>query len=210
MSDSLAYAVGVALSPLPIAAMTVLLAGRRASVNGAAFLSGWAAGVTAALAACILLVREAGVAESDPLWIVLPELALGLVFLLIGVLALRAQPGRAGGVLALMDSLTPQRSAALGVVLSAVNPKVAALTLGAALSAAKAGDDADVLGVGAFVLVAALGVLVPLGLYTAFPGRATPLLRRLHARIERHERALVVGLSLGIAAIFLVDAVRAL
>ena len=43
MREALPYAVGVAISPIPIAAILLLLTCRRAARKGSSFLLGWTA-----------------------------------------------------------------------------------------------------------------------------------------------------------------------
>ena len=53
IGDMLPFAIGVALSPVPIVAVILMLFSARARQNGPAFLGGWLAGV----AGVVLMVR---------------------------------------------------------------------------------------------------------------------------------------------------------
>ena len=45
IGGALPFAVGVALSPIPIVAVVLMLTTQRARVNGAVFIAGWLAGL---------------------------------------------------------------------------------------------------------------------------------------------------------------------
>ena len=58
IGGSLALAVGVALSPVPIIAVVLMLTTRRARVNGPLFVLGWLAGL-AVVGAIVLIALNA-------------------------------------------------------------------------------------------------------------------------------------------------------
>jgi hypothetical protein len=64
IAEVLAYAVGVAISPVPIMAVILMLFSARARVNGPMFLAGWvvALGVVSAVAYAL---ADAGDAAAD-------------------------------------------------------------------------------------------------------------------------------------------------
>lgn len=205
MREAVPYAVGVALSPIPIAAVLLLLTCRHAVANGLSFLGGWVVGVTVPTALLVFLVEQAGVTDSDPVWLAVAELAIGAIFLLAAVVVWSRRHRHAQRELPWVESvdhITSGRSAGLGVVLSGANPKVVALSLGAALALAESGAGAGraVEGVALFTAIGAFGVSVPLALYLATPSRADSALRRLRAWLGRHESAVlaVVGVLLGV------------
>jgi hypothetical protein len=63
IGDLLPAAVGVAISPLPIAAVILMLVSARGRANGAAFLAGWVVGVAGAGTILLLLAGGAGASE---------------------------------------------------------------------------------------------------------------------------------------------------
>jgi hypothetical protein len=64
ISAVLTYAVGVAISPMPIIAAILMLFSARARVNGPMYLAGWVAAIGAISAAAYLLA-DAGDAATD-------------------------------------------------------------------------------------------------------------------------------------------------
>lgn len=166
ISEVLPFAVGVAISPIPLIAVILMLFTPRAKANGLAFLVGWVVGLSV-LAAVVYLVADAANASSDST----ASDSTSTVKVVVGVLLLvgafrrwRARP-RAGEAptmprwMAEVDHFTPGRAAGLGVLLGAVNPKNLALTLGAAAGLAQLGESTGdaVAGLVAFVVVASSG-----------------------------------------------------
>jgi hypothetical protein len=208
MGEIVVYAIGVTISPVPVAASIVVLTSRHALANGASFLVGWALGVFSAATLFVVLVNRAGISDADPLWIAIPEIVLGLAFVAAALtlwVRRRNRRERAVPWLDAADALTRPRSAGLGLLLSAANPKVVALALGAALALAetKANSATTIQAVLLFTAIGVVGVAVPLALRALFPRQAALLLARLKAWLGKHETAILVPLGLVIGAVFL-------
>jgi hypothetical protein len=174
MAESLAavlpIAVGVLLSPLPVAAVILMLFSPRARVNGLCFLGGWVAGLAAVGGLTLLLgstqdVEQGGAAAR---WTLAVKLLVGagLLFLAYRSFEKRPREGEEPALPAWMravDSFTPARALGLGALLSGVNPKNLLLTVGAmagvALAGLPTGQSLAVLAV--FVLVGSVSVAVP-------------------------------------------------
>ena len=62
--EILAFAVGIAISPIPIIAVILMLFSARARINGPAFLLGWVVGITAVMV-IVLVVANAGDVSTD-------------------------------------------------------------------------------------------------------------------------------------------------
>src|ERR1700679_279844 len=95
----LAFAVGVAISPVPIIGVVLMLATPRARANGPAFVLGWVLGL-AILGTVVLLVSSGASASSggEPAkWVSVLKLALGALLLVVAAKQWRARPpgGRA-------------------------------------------------------------------------------------------------------------------
>ena len=208
VTEALVYAVGVAVSPVPIASIIVILTSPRARANGAAFVAGWALGIAVVVTALVALVDQTGLDDSDPSWIAIPELVLGSAFVAAAlVIWIRRRRRREHAVpwLDAVDHLTEARSAALGVIFAVANPKVVALALGAALSLAEASADAgtELRAIVLFCAIGVTGVALPFALYLLFPGRSASLLSRLRAWLGRHEAMILAVLGLVLGAVFL-------
>jgi threonine/homoserine/homoserine lactone efflux protein len=111
--------------------------------------------------------------------------------------------------LSALERLTPWRSAALGLVLAAANPKNLALALGAAIALAEAGVSSSVTARTAvlFVLIGTTGVALPVGISLATPERARSLLDSLRVWLIRYDAVVLVALGLVIGTKFLFDGV---
>ena len=215
MREALVYALGVAVSPAPIASIIVILTSPRALANGASFLAGWALGVASVITLLVVLVDEAGIGDSDRSWIAVPELVLGTAFVGVALLVwIRRRRRREHAVpwLDAVDDLSRARSAGLGFLLAAANPKVIALALGSALSLAEedASAGSQLQTIVLFAAIGVVGVALPLALYLLFPDRAHSLLARLRAWLGRHEATILIALGLVLGAVFLQDGLSSL
>ena len=65
ISAVLTFAVGVAISPVPIIALTLMLFSRRARVNGSAFLLGWVLAVALVSGVAYTLADQGDAATSS-------------------------------------------------------------------------------------------------------------------------------------------------
>lgn len=63
VGQSLPFAVGIALSPIPIIGVVLMLATPRARVNGVAFIAGWVVGLGLAGTLLLLIANSAGASE---------------------------------------------------------------------------------------------------------------------------------------------------
>jgi hypothetical protein len=92
IGGSLALAIGVALSPLPIIAVVLMLTSRRARANGPLFVLGWLAGLGVVGAIVLSIAGPAGASSpgSPATWVSWVKVALGLLLLLVAVRQFRA------------------------------------------------------------------------------------------------------------------------
>jgi len=209
--ESLVYAVGVAVSPVPIASTLLILTCRRARTNAVSFAAGWVVGLSAAAATFVVLVQASGLTDSSPAWIAIPELSVGAAFLAGAAVVWRGRHKRAGWIQT-VDDFTAAGSARMGMVLSGANPKVLALSLGAAVALAES-DPAPALTASTvvlFVAIGAAGVLIPFAVYLVFPSRVAPVLSALRAWLVRYEAPVLFVLSVAIGATFVTSGVGAL
>jgi Sap, sulfolipid-1-addressing protein len=194
MQDALAYAIGIAISPVAIAAIVLLLT-RPAPLRGAtAFSAGWIAGVGAQVAVLATAVNRADVTDADPTVLAIAELAIGGCFLIATarIWQRRRERRDRSRLLAALDGASTGGTATLGLVLAGANPKVWALSLGV------------------LVAIGSAGVLVPLAVYAAAPDRARPPLMRFRAWLGRHETGVLLGVGLLIGVLFLREGVVAI
>ncbi len=167
IAEVLPFAVGVAISPVPIIAVILMLFSSRAKVNGPMFLLGWAV----ALAVVSGLAFAAGDAASESTttdavsW---SQVLFGAVFVL---LALRTWRKRAAAGerpepptwMAGIDSFSPVKALTLALLLAGVNPKnlLLAAGAGAAVAGLALPTSEAIVPLGFFVVVASLTIAVP-------------------------------------------------
>ncbi|MFE1247116.1 GAP family protein [Streptomyces sp. NPDC058735] len=212
----LSYGVGVALSPFPIIGVVLMLATPRARTNGPALVLGWVLGLS--LVGTIVLLVSGGADPSEqgePAdWVSALDLALGVLLLWVAVSEWRHRPRGDEEVklpkwMRTVDSFTPVKAGALGMALSAVNPKNLLLVIAAAEAIARtgtsAGDQAVALAV--FVVIGALGPGTPLVLYFALKERSKHLLDGLKSWMEKNNSAIMAVLCLILAAKLIGDAI---
>jgi threonine/homoserine/homoserine lactone efflux protein len=208
--DTFVYAIGVAISPVAVGTVLLVLTGRAPVVNAMSFAAGWIAGVTACAAVVALLVAGLDLTDARPAWIGASDLVVAGLFLAVAARVwLRPRAHGAPPRLDIVDRATAARSALIGVVLSAANPKVFVLALGAALALTREPSHASlsVAAAAAFIGVSAIGVVLPIVLYAVHPARAAADLARLRGWLAAHERPVLIGLALALATVFIRDGV---
>jgi threonine/homoserine/homoserine lactone efflux protein len=219
IGQALPYAVGVALSPVPIIAVVLMLATRRGRINGPAFLAGWIVGL-AVLGTIVLLVASGASASkhgAPATWVSIVKIVLGVLLLLLAAKQWRGRPrGDAEPELPAwmktVDTFTPVKSTGMGVLLSSINPKNLLLVVGAAAAIAQTGastlDQAVALAV--FILIATLGVGAPVAIFFFMGERATKLLGDLHEWMARENATIMAVICLIIGAKLIGDAIAGL
>jgi hypothetical protein len=171
IGDILGFAVGVAISPIPIIAVILMLLSNKAKVNGASFVVGWLAGLL--VAGGIVLALGIGPSDGEPSdlsgWI---KIAIGLLFFALAWKQWSSRPTgdeepTMPGWMSAIDSFTAVKAGGLGFVLSALNPKNLGLTIAAMATVSAAGlstgEEIGVLVV--FVLIASITVAIPVVAY---------------------------------------------
>jgi threonine/homoserine/homoserine lactone efflux protein len=215
----LSLGVGVALSPVPIIAVVLMLSTQRGRANGPAFILGWVVGLSV-VGAIVLLVSsgaDASEAGEPATWVGVLKLVAGVLLLLVGVRQWRGRPhgdaeASLPGWMRTIDLFTPQRAIAMGVALSAINPKNLILTVGAAAAIAQtdigAGQQAIALAV--FVLLGTLGPGLPVAIYCLMGERATRILDNLKNWMGHNNAAIMAVICLVIGAKLIGDGISAL
>jgi hypothetical protein len=205
ISAILTFAIGVAISPVPIIAVVLMLFSDRAKVNGPAFLVGWVLSLAVVSTVIYVLAHDGNVATSST---ASDSVSWGKIVLGVALLALarrnwrkRPAPGAEAEMpkwLASVESVSPVKAFGLAVVLAAVNPKNLILTAGAAAGLAQLGlstSDA-IVGIAVFVVIASLTIVGPV-LYALFGGeKARTSLNSAKAWLTAHNAAVMAVLFL--------------
>jgi threonine/homoserine/homoserine lactone efflux protein len=212
----LPFAVGVAVSPMPIVAVVLMLVTRRARTNGPAFLLGWIVGIAVAGAIVLAIAGPTNASDSGQpaSWVNWLKLVLGLLLLLVAVREWRGRPHEGDEAatpkwMGALDAFTPPKAAGAGVLLGTINPKNLLLIVGGAAAVAQTGisggDQAIAWAV--FTLIASIGVGAPVVIYFALGDRAAKLLDGLKTWMARNNTVIMAVLCLIIAVKLIGDAI---
>jgi threonine/homoserine/homoserine lactone efflux protein len=199
----LSLGLGVALSPVPIIAVVLMLATPRGRVNGPAFVAGWIAGLT--VVGTIVLLVSSGASASDDgapaTWVSWLKIALGALLLLVALKQWgdRPAPGQDAPLprwMATIDRFTPARAAAIGVALSAINPKNLLLTVAAAAAIAQTGAStvSQAVALAVFVVLGTLGPGLPLAISRFMGDDSRKVLDGLRSWMTEHNTAIMAVL----------------
>ena len=197
----LPFAVGVAISPVPIIAVILMLVTEHARVNGPAFIVGWIVGLSIIGVIVIGLAGAGGDSSGAPTWLLWLQAVLGVLLLVVAARQYRARP-QDGDVaptpkwMGAIDSFTPGKALGAGVLLSALNPKNLLLAVGAAATieqtGASTGDEAVAYLV--FALIASIGVATPVVLFFVLGDRAPALLDRMKTWMAQNNAVIMAVL----------------
>lgn len=205
ISEVLTFAVGVAISPVPIIAVTLVLFSRRARLNGPMFLLGWVLALTFVSGVVYVLANEGDAATSSGVedGISWGKIALGVLLLLLALRNWRRRPSPGAEPempkwMAGIDSLTPGRTLGLAILLAGVNPKNLVLSAGAGAGLAQLGlatGDA-VASLALFVVIASLTIAGPVAYHLLGGDRARAQLDALKDWLTMHNDAVMAVLLL--------------
>jgi threonine/homoserine/homoserine lactone efflux protein len=139
ISEVLTFAVGVAISPVPIMAVILMLFSQRARVNGPMFLAGWALALAVVSGVVYFMsdVSDAATSSTASDTISWGKIVFGVLFLLLAARNWRSrpQPGTEPEMpkwMAGIDAFSPVKAFALGFLLVCPNPKNLLLSVSAA------------------------------------------------------------------------------
>jgi hypothetical protein len=203
IGEVLTFAIGVAISPVPIIAVILMLFSQRARVNGPLFLLGWVLALAVVGGVAYVLADEGDIATNSGAadTVAWGKIVFGVLFLLLAVRQWRSRPGP--GVepemprwMAGIDAFSPVKALVLGVLLAGVNPKNLLLTLGAAVGLAQLGlstTDA-VVSLVVFVVVASLTIAGPVVYYLLGGEQAKTALEELKGWLALHNAAVMAVL----------------
>lgn len=210
IGEILPFALGIAISPIPIIAAILMLLSPRARTTGLGFLVGWIVGVVAAvtvftLASTLIPADDPDAAKPIAGTI---KLVLGVLLLLLAVKQWRARPGPDETAalpkwMSAIDTMTPAKALVLGILLSALNPKNLVMAIGAGVAVGSAGLElaAAVVVLAVFALLAVSTVLVPVLAYLLASSAMRAPLERLRVWLVRNNSTVMSVLLLVIGVV---------
>jgi hypothetical protein len=210
ISEVMTFAVGVAISPLPIIAVLLMLFSSKARVNGPAFLLGWVVGLGAVSTVVYVLTDASDAATesgaSDTTSTIKVVLGAALLVMAMRRWRRRDEPSAPPKWMQSIDSFTPVRAFVLAIALAAVNPKNLILTVGAAAGLGQLGVDtgAAVVAIIVFVAIASLSIAIPVILYLVGGEHARARLDALKDWMT-HNNAAVMAVVLLVFGVLLIS-----
>jgi threonine/homoserine/homoserine lactone efflux protein len=212
ISEVLPYAIGVAISPIPIIAVILMLFSNRAKVNGPVFLLGWVIGLSVVVAVVYAIAHAANAATDSTASDTVSWIKVGLGLVLLGAArrqyAKRPQPGEDPGMpkwMATVDDMKPGAAFVLAIVCSAVNPKNLILAAGAAAWVAQVNDSVGdaVVALLVFVVIASSSVAGAVAYYFIGGAKARAHLDDLKTYLSTHNAAVMATLLLVLGVVLI-------
>lgn len=211
------FALGIAVSPVPIAAVILMLFSDRARSNGLSFMTAWVLGI-ATVTAVVLLVpgleSDTGAPSTTTGWI---KLVLGVLLLVAGFAQWRSRPGTdqeapMPGWMGTIDSLKPAPAFGLGFLLSAINPKnfLLAAAAGATIGSVNLGTGQTAATAVIFTALAGLSVVVPVIAYLVAGDRLDPAFENVKEWLIRNNSTVMSVLFFVFGVNLLGDAIAIL
>ena len=214
ISEILTYAVGVAISPVPIIAVTLMLFSQRARVNGLMFLLGWVLALAVVSGVAYAAADQANAATDSTTsdTIAWGKIVFGVLFLLLAVRNWRTRPAPGAEPempkwMAGIDALKPGKALGLGLLLAGVNPKNLMLAAAAGAGLAALGlSSANAIGsLIAFVVIASLTIAGPVVYYLLGGDHAKAQLDEMKNWLAFHNNAVMAVLFLVFGAKLIAD-----
>lgn len=211
ITQSLPFALGIALSPLPIAAIVMMLMSAKARTNAPGFLLGWILGLLL-VGIIVFMVPASQIDGGKPTEMAgLIRIALGILLLYSALIQWRGRPGPEDAVevpklLAGLNALDAGKSLLTGFLLVVINPKNLPLcAAGAAAIDLNTSTLASQLGAyKVFILVASSTVIIPMIPYLFARKRAAVIFESWKDWLVRKNKVAmaVVLLVLGIVLVY--------
>jgi len=214
IGDILPFAIGVAVSPVPIIAVILMLFGPKARSTGPAFALGWVLALVAVGVVVLTVADTSDVSSeqgpSDAVFAI--KLAIGLLLLVLAVLQWRSRPNggeepEMPGWMDAIDEFTALRAFGLAALLAGVNPKNLGLTLAAGSTIAQAGltGAEPWIALLVFVALASVAVVLPVGYYLVARSSAERTLDSLKSWLTANNATVMSVLFLIIGVLLVGD-----
>jgi hypothetical protein len=214
IGDILGFAIGIAVSPVPIAAVILMLFTSKAQVTGPSFLIGWLFGITLVVTV-VLFIPGLGGDSGEP------STTAGVIKGILGILLLgggarqwasrsrQADEATMPKWMASVDTMGSGGAVGLALLLTVLNPKnlLLAAAAGAAIGAAELNTGETVLAVVAFTAVASVTIAIPVIGYLIAGDRIQPALDNTKEWMIHNNTAVMSVLFLIFGVILVGDAI---
>jgi hypothetical protein len=205
ISEVLTYAIGVAISPVPIIAVILMLFTAKARVNGSMFALGWALAL-AVVSGVVYFTSDAADAATNSTTvdtISWGQILFGVLLLLLAARQWRSRPKPGDEPtmpkwMAGIDTFTPMKAFGLAVLLAGVNPKNLLLSAGAGGALAELGPSTTdaVVALIVFVVLGTSTIAGPVIYYLTSGEKAKTQLDSVKGWLAVHNAAVMTVLFL--------------
>ncbi|MEN8113963.1 MAG: GAP family protein [Actinomycetota bacterium] len=216
IGETISIAVGVAVSPVPIAAVIVMLFTPKAKTNAPMFMIGWIAGIVVAGSIVLLIPGlETGGEPSTTTGVIKGLLGVLLLAVAWGAWRKRPGPGETAEPPAWMDAIDSfglGKSFGMGFLLSGLNPKNLLLVVAAAatISAAGLATGQTATALLIFTLIAASTVVIPVIVFLVAGDRVGDALAKAKDWLINNNSVVMAVLLLVIGVSLIGDAIEIL
>lgn len=215
----LPFAVGIAISPVPIITVILMLFTPRPRSNGAGFVLGWFLGIGIPALVVFMVDRaiNQGDAATPPSRLALNlRIAVGVILILVAAWNWmhRNKPddeNKKPLLMRVVDSITPWKAMVLGFLFADVtNPKNLALTVAGcmAIISGHLSIAANALVLTFFTCLASLGVAIPLLLFMSGGDAAKQTVQQWRHWLMRHKKGVMAVLFLVFGAALLFNGIN--
>jgi len=219
IGGSLVFAIGFAVTSLPIAVIVLVPLSKGDRVLRTAFACGWSVGAAGAMA-IVIAVSDAIGAGSDTspaTWVLMAKILFGAALLVLAGWEWRKRPApgdaaHVPGWMRLVENISPLGSAGLGLAIAAANPKNLLMIVAGGLAIAESplSTGGEVIAAAVFVILAVMPVVMLFALYRYLGRRAQRWLDVLTDWIELNNAAVMAVLLLVIGTALLGNGIAGL
>lgn len=213
IGELLPFAMGVAVSPLPIIAVVLVLMGERSRSGGVAFLLGRVVGlaiVVGIIALAVALIPEAGEAILSSS----ARLVIGLALIGLGVTKWRPKPDgveqKLPAWMSAFETMPPARTFGTAILLSVINVKelLIMIGVGTTLGDADLSLRSELIAIAVFIAVASVFVAASVIATVVAPERMAGVLVQIRAWLVQHQSAVIGVVLLVIGALLAGGAIQ--
>lgn len=216
VGGSIGYALAIAISPIPIAALILTLLSVRPRTNSLAFTTGWIAGIGAV--AGIAVATGLFDTSDDPSdrrgWI---RLTIGVVLIVAAARRWQTRPHRddepsTPPLMRAVDGAGTVGVLGIGFALAALNPKdmLLAAAGGAEIASADLAGGSTVVALAIFTTIAASTAIVPVATYLVAGNRLDDRLHRARGWLIRHNPTVMAVVLAAVGMLFVAEGIQIL
>ena len=167
LGQTLPYALGILLSPLPVIPVLFILLGPRPRTSSIGYVVGWCCGIAFFTEIFVLISVFITNIESTPRWLSWALIPLGIALLLLAIQrwSVRHKPKPLPGWMTALETASPAKAFGLGFLVSIVSSPVFLIGAGLTIGTASQSAAKDALDVLTFTVIASGLVILPVVLY---------------------------------------------